>query len=82
MAQLTRLKDHTVSLSEAEDQFKDFCNKIHTSLDTCTLETERLALDVLNVQVAANQQKCDIAYKIPFDLLTIAQTLASLCQGA
>lgn len=59
-AQLTRLKDRTVSLSAAEDQLKDPCNKNHTSLDTRTLEFRRLALDILNVHVAANQQKCDV----------------------
>ncbi len=50
LAQLTTLKDQTVSLSVAESHLNDFCNKIHTSLDTCTLETKNLALDVLNVQ--------------------------------
>ncbi len=65
LAQLTRLKDQTVSLSAAEDQLNDFCSKVPTSLDTCTLETRRLALDILNAQVAANPQKCEVTYKNP-----------------
>jgi site-specific DNA recombinase len=76
LAQLTKIKEQTVDLASVETQLNEFCQKIKQSLDNCTLQTKRLALDILDVQVIATPEKLDIKAVVPLEFITIEQTSA------
>jgi len=63
--QLSELKGHIVDSTRLEAQIHDFCKRVKKNLDSCDLQTKRLVLDALDIQVIATRDKVDIKASVP-----------------
>jgi hypothetical protein len=60
LSQLGRLQDQKLEVVSAKECLSEFCEIVRQSLNNCSLEDKRLALDALGIKVFATQDKIEI----------------------
>ena len=76
---LFRTKENLTSLANTEIKLGELYKRVIESLQSCTHELKRLALDALDIKVYASTEHVEIKGVIPLELPTTAQTSACLC---
>ena len=71
LSRLINIKEQTVDIAKIESILNEFCGRVKLNLDSCDLQTKRLALDALDIQVIATDDSIDIRASVPLELITI-----------
>ena len=79
---LFRMKGNLTSLANAEIKLGELYDRVIESLQSCTYELKRLALDALDIKVYASTEHVEIQGVIPLELLTTARTSGCLSSHA
>ncbi|MFC1951903.1 hypothetical protein ACFLYI_02530 [Chloroflexota bacterium] len=74
LSDLFNTKNNLLNLTDAKIKLDQLYNHTIESLQNCTPEVKRLALDALDIKVYASTDKVEIQGIIPLELPTTAQT--------
>lgn len=76
MNQLLKLKEPAIDVTKLESRLNEFCRRVKQSLDSSDFHIKRLALDALDVQAVALNDKVEIKASVPLEFVNLERQLS------